>query len=44
MACGASELERLDAQRSLLSAEQALVQVRLGEQLNRVALWKVLGG
>lgn len=40
----ASELERLDAQRSLLSAEQALVQVRLGEQLNRVALWKVLGG
>lgn len=40
----ASELERLDAQRSLLSAEQALVQVRLGEQLNRVTLWKVLGG
>ncbi|MFM2346968.1 MAG: hypothetical protein RL654_1721 [Pseudomonadota bacterium] len=40
----ASELERLDAQRNLLSTEQALVQVRLGEQLNRVTLWKVLGG
>ncbi|MFM2342154.1 MAG: hypothetical protein RLZZ592_1807 [Pseudomonadota bacterium] len=40
----ASELERLDAQRSLLSTEQALVQTRLGEQLNRVTLWKVLGG
>ncbi|NRT56131.1 efflux transporter outer membrane subunit [Sphaerotilus uruguayifluvii] len=40
----ASELERLDAQRSLLATEQALVQTRLGEQLNRVTLWKVLGG
>ena len=40
----ASELERLDAQRSLLAAEQALTQTRLAEQLNRLALWKALGG
>jgi NodT family efflux transporter outer membrane factor (OMF) lipoprotein len=40
----ASELERLDAQRSLYAAEQALIQVQLAEQLNRVALWKALGG
>jgi NodT family efflux transporter outer membrane factor (OMF) lipoprotein len=40
----ASELERQDAQRSLLAAEQALVQTRLGEQVNRVALFKALGG
>lgn len=40
----ASELERLDAERSLFAAEQAVVQVQLAEQLNRVALWKALGG
>ena len=40
----ASELERLDAQRSLLAAEQALVQARLGEQVNRIGLFKALGG
>ncbi|MEY8876946.1 MAG: TolC family protein [Leptothrix sp. (in: b-proteobacteria)] len=40
----ASELERLDAQRNLLAAEQALIQTRLAEQQNRVALWKSLGG
>lgn len=40
----ASELERLDAQRSLLAAEQARVQARLGEMVNRVALFKALGG
>ncbi|ACB35966.1 RND efflux system, outer membrane lipoprotein, NodT family [Leptothrix cholodnii SP-6] len=40
----ASELERLDAQRSLYAAEQALVQTRLAEQQNRVGLWKALGG
>ena len=40
----ASELERLDAQRSLLAAEQVLVQTRLAEQVNRVALFKALGG
>ncbi|MDZ7855376.1 efflux transporter outer membrane subunit [Sphaerotilus sp.] len=40
----ASALERLDAQRSLLAAEQVLVQTRLAEQVNRVALFKALGG
>ena len=40
----ASELERLDAQRSLFAAEQGVIQVQLAEQLNRVALWKALGG
>ena len=40
----ASELERLDAQRSLYAAEQALIQTRLAEQQNRVGLWKALGG
>ncbi len=40
----ASELERLDAQRSLYAAEQAEVQTRLAEQINRVALFKALGG
>ena len=40
----ASELERLDAERSLFSTEQALVQATLAEQLNRVGLWKALGG
>lgn len=40
----ASELERLDAQRNLYAAEQALIQTRLAEQQNRVALWKALGG
>ena len=40
----ASALERLDAQRALFAAEQAVVQVRLGELNNRVALFKALGG
>jgi len=39
-----SQLDWLDAERSLASAEQALVQVRLAEWLNRVALYKALGG
>lgn len=39
-----SQLEWLDAQRSLYSAEQAAVQVRYAQQLNRVALYKALGG
>jgi len=34
----------LDAQRSLYSAQQALIGLRQSEQANRVALWKVLGG
>ncbi len=40
----ASELERLETQRSFYAAEQALIQTRLAEQQNRVALWKALGG
>jgi multidrug efflux system outer membrane protein len=40
----ASELERLDAQRSLFAAEQGLIQIRLAEQQNRIALFKSLGG
>jgi NodT family efflux transporter outer membrane factor (OMF) lipoprotein len=34
----------LDAQRSLYAAQQTLIGLRLSEQLNRVTLWKVLGG
>lgn len=35
----------LDAQRSLYAAQQALIPgLRLSEQVNRVTLWKVLGG
>jgi multidrug efflux system outer membrane protein len=40
----ASALEQLDAQRNLLAAEQAVVQVRLAELANRIALYKALGG
>ena len=40
----ASVLEQLDAQRSLFAAEQAVLQVRLAELNNRVALYKALGG
>lgn len=40
----ASALERLDAQRALWAAEQAVVQARLAELSNRVALYKALGG
>jgi len=34
----------LDAQRSLYAAQQTLITLRLSEQLNRVTLFKVLGG
>jgi multidrug efflux system outer membrane protein len=34
----------LVAQRTLFSAQQALVAVRLAEQANLVTLYKVLGG
>lgn len=34
----------LDAQRSLYTAQQTLIGLRLSEQLNRVTLWKALGG
>lgn len=39
----ASLLERLDAERNVLAAEQALVQAALAEQVNRVALFKAMG-
>ncbi len=39
-----SYLEALDAQRSLYSAEQDLINLRLTEQSNRVTLYKVMGG
>ena len=40
----ASQLESLDAQRSLFGAQQALVQTRLAYLQNQVALFKTLGG
>ncbi|MCU7371144.1 efflux transporter outer membrane subunit [Paucibacter sp. O1-1] len=39
-----SYLEVLDSQRSLYAARQGLVSVRLNEQLNRIALYRALGG
>ena len=39
-----SYLQRLESQRTLYVAEQALIQTRLAEQSNRVTLYKVLGG
>lgn len=39
-----SFLEVLDAQRSLYSAQQSLISLALSEQVNRVTLYKVLGG
>ena len=40
----ASYLHLLDAQRTLFSTEQALVQTRLMERLNQITLYKALGG
>lgn len=40
----ASQLDWLDAQRSLFATQQALVQVRLAYLQNQVALYKTLGG
>ena len=40
----ASYLDLLDAQRSLFTAQQALVQTRLQQLQNRVQLYKALGG
>ena len=37
-------LSVLDAQRSLYLAQQQLISLRLAEQVNRVALYKALGG
>lgn len=39
-----SFLDVLDAQRSLYSAQQSLISLQLAEQLNRVTLYKTLGG
>lgn len=39
-----SFLEVLDAQRSLYSAQQSLISLELAEQVNRVTLYKTLGG
>ena len=40
----ASYLDQLDAQRSLFSIEQAVVQTRLAQTQNQVVLYKTLGG
>ena len=34
----------LDAQRSLYTAQQTLIGLRLSEQSNRITLYKVMGG
>jgi multidrug efflux system outer membrane protein len=39
-----SYLARLEAQRTLYVAQQALITTRLAEQNNRITLYKVLGG
>ena len=39
-----SFLEVLDAQRSLYTAQQTLIGLRLSEQSNRITLYKVMGG
>ena len=39
-----SYLEVLDAQRALYASQQDLIALRLAEQVNRVTLYKVLGG
>jgi outer membrane protein, multidrug efflux system len=40
----ASQLEQLDAQRSLFAARQVVVQTRLAQLQSQVTLYKVLGG
>jgi multidrug efflux system outer membrane protein len=40
----ASQIEWLDAQRSVISSQQALVQVRLAYLQNQITLYKTLGG
>ncbi|MEY4138486.1 MAG: hypothetical protein RLZZ371_668 [Pseudomonadota bacterium] len=40
----ASQLDWLDAQRALFAAQQALVQTRLANLQNQIALFKTLGG
>ena len=43
-ALGPRVLDLLDAQRSLFTAQQAVVQVRLAQLQNQVSLYKALGG
>jgi hypothetical protein len=40
----ASALDRLDAERALLAARQAVVQLQLAERQNALLLYRVLGG
>jgi outer membrane protein, multidrug efflux system len=40
----ASQLDRLDAERSLLAARQGVVQLELAQRQNAVLLYRVLGG
>lgn len=40
----ASSLDVLDAQRSVFSAQQAAIQVRLAQRQNEIALYRALGG
>jgi outer membrane protein, multidrug efflux system len=40
----ASALDRLDAERSALAAQQAVVQLQLARAQNAVQLYRVLGG
>jgi len=44
LAGSSTQLDVLDAQRSLYAAQQSLITLRLTEQLNRIELYKVLGG
>ena len=41
---GSSQLDLLDAQRTLYAAELALITLRQAAQSNRIALYKALGG
>ena len=40
----ASALDRLDAERAMLAARQAVVQLQLAERQNALLLYRVLGG
>ena len=41
---GSGYLDVLDAQRSLYSAQQSLISLQLVEQVNRITVYRVLGG
>ena len=40
----ASSLDVLDAQRSVFTAQQSAIQVRLAQRQNEIALYRALGG